>query len=55
MRERLALSSHQNNKRILLATSPATRKASGLQIISIFMLLPLCQQLTKREEKKRGS
>jgi hypothetical protein len=53
MRERLALSSHQNNKRILLATShQKSFRTSGLQIISIFILLPLCQQFNKKERKE---
>jgi hypothetical protein len=49
MREKLALSSHQKNKRI------CHQPEKLLQTISIFILLPLCQQLTKRKEKKRGS
>jgi hypothetical protein len=54
MREKLALSSHQKNKRIFFV-SHQPPEASGLQIISIFILFPLSQQLTKREENKRGS
>jgi hypothetical protein len=51
MREQLALSSHQKNKRNFVVSSHQ-KKLQVFRFFSIFISLPLCQQFSKKERKE---